>query len=90
MNDVWTPGAEEFLDSHAGLIRALVQCLLQNADAKDTEDGFRWWLQKETEEDDPEKEWRNRDKGIKEVTDESVGKWMPEDLMNLAKRSTKQ
>lgn len=41
-------------------------------------------------EDDPEKEWRNRDKGIKDVTDESVGKWMPEDLMNLAKRSTKQ
>ena len=41
-------------------------------------------------EDDPEKEWRNRDKGIKKVTSESVGKWMPEDLMNLAKKSSKQ
>ena len=41
-------------------------------------------------EDAPEKEWRNRDKGIKEFTDKSVGKWMPEDLMNIAKKSAKQ
>lgn len=41
-------------------------------------------------EDAPEKEWRNREKGIKEATAESVGKWMPEDLMNLARKSTKQ
>lgn len=41
-------------------------------------------------EDDPEKNWRNRDKGIAEVTKESVGKWMPDDLMNIAKRSAKQ
>ena len=40
-------------------------------------------------EDDPEKEWRNREKRIKEATTESVGKWMPEDLMNLAKKSAK-
>lgn len=41
-------------------------------------------------EDDPEKEWRNREKRIKEVTEKSVGKWLPEDLMNVAKRSAKQ
>ena len=41
-------------------------------------------------EDDPEKEWRNREKRIKEATTESVGKWMPEDLMNLAKKSSNQ
>lgn len=41
-------------------------------------------------EDDPEKEWRNRNKGIDNVTTESVGKWMPEDLMNLAKKSSKR
>ncbi len=41
-------------------------------------------------EDAPEKEWRNRNKGIGEVTSESVGKWMPEDLMNIAKQSTKK
>lgn len=40
-------------------------------------------------EDDPEKNWRKREKRISEVTRESVGKWMPEDLMNLAKRSSK-
>ena len=41
-------------------------------------------------EDDPAKEWRNRDKGIKEFTSKSVGKWMPEDLMNIAEKSSKQ
>ncbi|REJ77348.1 MAG: hypothetical protein DWQ47_13250 [Acidobacteria bacterium] len=41
-------------------------------------------------EDDPEKDWRNREKRIKEVTSKSVGKWLPEDLMNVAKRSAKQ
>ncbi len=41
-------------------------------------------------EDAPEKEWRTREKRIKDFTSESVGKWMPEDLMNLAKRSSKQ
>ncbi len=41
-------------------------------------------------EDDPAKEWRNRDKGIKEFTSKSVGKWMPEDLMNLAQKSSKK
>lgn len=40
-------------------------------------------------EDDPAKNWRNRDRGIEEVTSESVGKWMPEDLMNLARKNTR-
>ena len=41
-------------------------------------------------EDAPEKEWRNRHKGIAEAEAKNLSKWMPEDLMNLAKRSTKQ
>jgi hypothetical protein len=41
-------------------------------------------------EDDPEKDWRNREKRIKEATEKSVGKWLPEDLMDVAKRSAKQ
>lgn len=41
-------------------------------------------------EDDPEKEWRNRDKRIAEFTNKSVGKWLPEDLMNIAKKSSNQ
>lgn len=38
-------------------------------------------------EDDPRKEWRNRQKGIEEANERNMSKWMPEDLMNLAKRS---
>ena len=41
-------------------------------------------------EDAPEKEWRNRDKGIEGFAKKSVGKWMPDDLMNMAKKSAKQ
>jgi hypothetical protein len=41
-------------------------------------------------EDDPRKEWRNRSKGIEEATDKTMTKWMPSDLMDLAKRSAKQ
>lgn len=41
-------------------------------------------------EDDPAKEWRNRDKGIEEAEKKNMDKWMPEELMNLAKRSAKQ
>ena len=40
-------------------------------------------------EDAPEKEWRNRHKGIAEAEEKNLNKWMPEDLMNLAQRSTK-
>lgn len=41
-------------------------------------------------EDAPEKEWRNRDKGIAGAEKKNLDKWMPEDLMNLAKRSVKR
>lgn len=41
-------------------------------------------------EDDPRKEWRNRSKGIEEADARNMSKWMPEDLMDLAKRSAKQ
>ncbi len=40
-------------------------------------------------EDAPEKEWRNRHKGIAEAEEKNLNKWMPEDLMNLARRSSK-
>lgn len=41
-------------------------------------------------EDDPGKEWRNRQKGIAEANEKNLSKWMPDDLMNLAKRSANQ
>jgi hypothetical protein len=41
-------------------------------------------------EDDPAKEWRNRQKGISGANEKNLSKWMPEDLMDLAKRSAKQ
>ena len=40
-------------------------------------------------EDAPEKEWRNRNKGIAEAEQKNFDKWMPADLMNLAKRNVK-
>jgi hypothetical protein len=39
-------------------------------------------------EDAPEKEWRNRHKGIIEAEEKNLNKWMPEDLMNLAQRNS--
>jgi len=39
-------------------------------------------------EDAPEKEWRNRHKGIAEAEAKNLEKWMPEDLMNLAQMSS--
>ncbi|MCW5961203.1 MAG: hypothetical protein KIS76_13650 [Pyrinomonadaceae bacterium] len=41
-------------------------------------------------EDDPTKNWRNRNRRISEAEDKNFRKWMPEDLMNIAKRSAKQ
>lgn len=41
-------------------------------------------------EDDPTKNWRNRNKRIAEAEEKNLSKWMPEDLMNIAKRSAKQ
>ena len=40
-------------------------------------------------EDDPAKEWRNRNKGIESAEEKNLGKWMPEELMAMAKRSLK-
>jgi hypothetical protein len=40
-------------------------------------------------EDDPAKEWRNRHKGIAEAEEKNLGKWMPEELMAMAKRNVK-
>lgn len=40
-------------------------------------------------EDAPEKEWRNRHRGIAEEEKKNMNKWMPEDLMNLAQRNMK-
>jgi hypothetical protein len=41
-------------------------------------------------EDDPDKEWRNRDKGIAGAEKKNLDKWMPEDLMNIARRNVKK
>lgn len=38
-------------------------------------------------EDAPEKEWRNRLKGISEAEAKNLAKWMPEDLMKIAQRN---
>jgi hypothetical protein len=40
-------------------------------------------------EDDPDKEWRNRHKGIAEAEAQNLSKWMPEELMDLARRNVK-
>jgi|SRR5437868_5935999 hypothetical protein len=40
-------------------------------------------------EDDPTKEWRNRHKGIAEAEEKNLHKWMPEELMAMAKRNVK-
>src|SRR5436190_4770375 len=39
-------------------------------------------------EDDPDKNWRNRTKRIKEAEDKVFQKWLPEDLMSMAKKNT--
>lgn len=38
-------------------------------------------------EDDPDKEWRNRHKGIAGEEAKTLNKWLPEDLMNAAQRA---
>lgn len=40
-------------------------------------------------EDDPAKEWRNRSKTIAEAEDKVTEKWMPEELMDVARRNVK-
>jgi hypothetical protein len=38
-------------------------------------------------EDDPAKEWRNRSKTIASAEEKVLEKWMPEELMSMAKRN---
>lgn len=38
-------------------------------------------------EDDPAKEWRNRGKFIAEAEEKNLSKWMPDELMAMAKRN---
>ena len=38
-------------------------------------------------EDDPAKEWRNRNKGIAGAEEKVTAKWMPDELMAMAKKS---
>ena len=40
-------------------------------------------------EDDPRKEWRNRMRGIAEAEEKVIEKWMPEELMAMAKMNVK-
>lgn len=40
-------------------------------------------------EDDPAKEWRNRSKSIAEAEEKVTEKWMPDELMAMAKRNVK-
>ena len=39
-------------------------------------------------EDDPIKEWRNRDRGIAGAEEKNLNKWMPEELLAMARKST--
>ena len=38
-------------------------------------------------EDDPAKEWRNRGRSIAEAEEKVLDKWMPDELMSMAKRN---
>jgi hypothetical protein len=67
---------------------------IQNEDWKDVVHGIIISLEqvenypKESgREDDPAKEWRNRGKSIAEAEDKVLEKWMPEELMAVAKRN---
>jgi hypothetical protein len=40
-------------------------------------------------EDDPVKEWRNRNRGIAGAEEKNYQKWLPEELMAMAKRNVK-
>lgn len=39
-------------------------------------------------EDDPTKNWRNRERRIADAEEKVLEKWMPEDLMNIAKKNS--
>jgi len=38
-------------------------------------------------EDDPSKDWRNRTSRIADAEEKAIDKWMPKDLMDIARRS---
>ena len=40
-------------------------------------------------EDDPQKEWRNRHKTIADAEEKNLSKWMPDELLAMAKRNIK-
>ncbi len=40
-------------------------------------------------EDDPQKEWRNRHKTIADAEEKNLSKWMPDELLAMAKRNVK-
>lgn len=69
---------------------------IQNEDWKDVAHGIIISLEqvenypKESgREDAPEKEWRNRLKGIESIEEKVLSEWMPADLMAVAKRNVK-
>lgn len=40
-------------------------------------------------EDDPQKEWRNRHRSIADAEGKNLSKWMPDELLAMAKRNVK-
>lgn len=67
---------------------------IQNEDWNEVADGVLISLEqvenypKESlREDDPIKEWRNRGRSIAEAEEKVLDKWMPEELMSMAKRN---
>ena len=69
---------------------------IQNEDWKDIAHGIIISLEQvenypkqSGREDDPAKEWRNRNKGIAGAEEKVTAKWMPEELMAMAKRNVK-
>ncbi len=69
------PGTEDWKEIAHGIIISLEQ--VEN------------YPKESGREDDPEKEWRNRRKGIAEAEDKVFAEWMPEELMAVAKRNVK-
>ncbi len=69
---------------------------IQNEDWKDIAQGIVISLEQvenypiqSGREDDPAKEWRNRNRGIAGAEEKNLDKWMPEELMAMAKRNVK-
>lgn len=68
---------------------------IQNEDWKDIAHGIIISLEQvenypkqSGREDDPTKDWRNRSSRISEAEDKVTEKWMPEELMAVAKRNS--